>query len=381
MDKKNDMQVQKNLNPHIVQRQIDPELTIPTFFEDNEFTFAPQQVIDQYDTPKFKEANPGVFTAITFPFLFGMMFGDVFAGSMLMSFGIYLMMATPTKGSIVEQMYQGRYFLFLMGFFSLFCGLCYNDFTSLPLYLFGRSCYTYEEGKEDPTLDPECVYPFGVDPSWYLSSHEIAFINSLKMKTAVIYGVAQMSLGIFLKGTNALYYKQPVDFLFEFLPQFVMMLALFGFMDFLIVLKWLTDLSDNTAAAPSIITMTIDMAMTFGEPTVAAWEPLIQPQAKQTKVMQICMMIVAVCVPLMLCVKPCFVVCTGANHPKVEEEDEIVGGDYAISDNYQRASLLEEKPNQLLTKKDDAFNVRENLIPSLGIEPERHHEAIEIFIH
>ena len=93
------------------------------------------------------------------------------------------------------------------------------------------------------------------------------------------------------------------------------------------------------------------------------------------------MMIVAVCVPLMLCVKPCFVVCTGANHPKVEEEDEIVGGDYAISDNYQRASLLEEKPNQLLTKKDDAFNVRENLIPSLGIEPERHHEAIEIFIH
>ena len=42
MDKKHDMQVQKNLNPHIVQRQIDPELTIPTFFEDNEFTFAPQ---------------------------------------------------------------------------------------------------------------------------------------------------------------------------------------------------------------------------------------------------------------------------------------------------------------------------------------------------
>ena len=94
------------------------------------------------------------------------------------------------------------------------------------------------------------------------------------------------------------------------------------------------------------------------------------------------MIIVAVCVPLMLCVKPCYLICSGANKPaKVEEEDEFVGGSYAVSDNYQRASEMSEKPNKLLTKKDDAYNVRENLIPSLGIEPERHHEAIEIFIH
>ena len=42
------------------------------------------------------------------------------------------------------------------------------------------------------------------------------------------------------------------------------MIALFGFMDYLIVLKWLTDFTERTEAAPSIITMTIDMAMTFG---------------------------------------------------------------------------------------------------------------------
>ena len=39
--KKDAMQQQKNLNPHIVKRQIDPELTVPTFFEDNDFTYAP----------------------------------------------------------------------------------------------------------------------------------------------------------------------------------------------------------------------------------------------------------------------------------------------------------------------------------------------------
>ena len=75
------------------------------------------------------------------------------------------------------------------------------------------------------------------------------------MKIAVIYGVAHMSLGIFLKGTNFWHYGQVVDFLFEFLPQIVLMLALFGFMDYLIVLKWLTDFTQSTATAPSIITI------------------------------------------------------------------------------------------------------------------------------
>lgn len=207
------------------------------------------------------------------------MFGDLFAGSILLCFGIYLVFATPTKGGAVEALYAGRYFLVLMGFFSIFCGMCYNDFTSLPTYIFGPGCYTYKEGEADPDWDTECVYPFGVDPSWYRSSNEIAFINSLKMKIAVIFGVAHMTLGIFLKGTNAAHFGSVVDFVFEFLPQIVMMTALFGFMDFLIVLKWLTDFTDNTAVAPSIITLTIDMGMSMGQPSVPGWDPLIQPQA------------------------------------------------------------------------------------------------------
>ena len=43
-------------------------------------------------------------------------------------------------------------------------------------------------------------------------------MNSLKMKMAVIFGVAQMSLGIVLKGTNAIQRKNMIDFLFEFCP-------------------------------------------------------------------------------------------------------------------------------------------------------------------
>jgi V-type H+-transporting ATPase subunit a len=52
-----------------------------------------------------------------------------------------------------------------------------------------------------------------------------------------------MTLGVILKGFNYLRAKKMIDFWFEFLPQLIMLLALFGFMDLLIVVKWLTDYS------------------------------------------------------------------------------------------------------------------------------------------
>ena len=106
-----------------------------------------------------------------------------------------------------------RYFLFMMGFFAVFCGLLYNDFMSLPLYLW-KSCYQDGNG----VREPDCVYPVGIDPAWYGSSKEINYINSLKMKISVILGVAHMTLGICNKGLNARFFKNDLDFYHEFIP-------------------------------------------------------------------------------------------------------------------------------------------------------------------
>ena len=97
-----------------------------------------------------------------------------------------------------------RYLLLLMGFFSIFCGVIYNDFTSIPLLIFGQSCYRIGEPGVEPQqlLKPDCVYSFGVDPVWYLAKNELTYLNSLKMKIAVILGVSQMSMGVILKGFN-----------------------------------------------------------------------------------------------------------------------------------------------------------------------------------
>ena len=70
------------------------------------------------------------------------------------------------------------------------------------------------------------------------ASNELTFINSLKMKISVIFGVLQMLLGIFLKGLNCIFSRDFTEFIFVFIPQFILMIILFGYMDLLIFIKW-----------------------------------------------------------------------------------------------------------------------------------------------
>lgn len=110
-----------------------------------------------------------------------------------------------------------------------------------------------------------CVHTVGLDPVWYLSTQEITMLNSLKMKLSVIVGVAHMALGVFMKGFNSFYFKKLVDFIFEFIPQIVMLLALFGYMDYIIMKKWTTDFTDREYRAPPIIATMIGMFLGGGE--------------------------------------------------------------------------------------------------------------------
>lgn len=110
------------------------------------------------------------------------------------------------------------------------------------------------------------------------------------MKISVILGVLQMSLGVTMKGFNALYFKRYVDFFFEFIPQIVLLLFFFGWMDTLIVGKWFLpldidqfytpplnghatnhdgELYQNINWAPSVITTFIDIFLNSGSNTKA----------------------------------------------------------------------------------------------------------------
>lgn len=64
--------------------------------------------------------------------------------------------------------------------------------------------------------------------------------NNIKMKMSVIFGVFHMCLGIFHKGQNAVYFSDYTTLFCEVITGFIIMLSLFGYMDFLIIIKWFT---------------------------------------------------------------------------------------------------------------------------------------------
>jgi len=109
-------------------------------------------------------------------------------GIMLTVFALILCFSERKPGTMMHTMGQARYLFLIMGFFSTYCGLIYNDMTSIPLKLFGDSCYK-EVGHQEIILKEDCVYPFGIDPMWFASKNELNYINSLKMKLSVILGV------------------------------------------------------------------------------------------------------------------------------------------------------------------------------------------------
>jgi V-type H+-transporting ATPase subunit a len=90
----------------------------------------------------YKEVNPAIFAQVTFPFLFGVMFGDMGHGTLLFIFGLGLVFgADKLKGGPLEALAMARYLIALMGFFAIFNGLIYNEIFSMPIEIF-HSCYS-----------------------------------------------------------------------------------------------------------------------------------------------------------------------------------------------------------------------------------------------
>lgn len=118
------------------------------------------------------------------------------------------------RGEIWNIFFGGRYIILLMGLFSIYTGIIYNDVFSKSLNIFGSSWHASPLNKVDITgnasltLDPakdeysQTPYPLGMDPTWALAENKIIFLNSYKMKLSIIFGVVHMMFGVSVSVIN-----------------------------------------------------------------------------------------------------------------------------------------------------------------------------------
>lgn len=220
------------------------------------------------------QVNPTVFTLITFPFLFAVMFGDFAHGFMMLLFALLLILREKSMmkqqlNDMIEMLFGGRYVILLMALFSMYVGLIYNEAFSLAMTVFGQTkwyCTKNGDVVEDfrachgQTFErnPGEVYPFGVDPIWRGAKNELTVTNSIKMKMSILLGVAHMDLGVMMSLFNQLYFWDHLSVYCEFIPQILFLNGLFGYLCFMLLYKW------TSGSRASLYSVMIDMFLKPG---------------------------------------------------------------------------------------------------------------------
>uniref|UniRef100_A0A672J1R4 V-type proton ATPase subunit a n=1 Tax=Salarias fasciatus TaxID=181472 RepID=A0A672J1R4_SALFA len=294
----------------------------PTLFPINSFTAGFQNIVDAYGVASYREVNPAVYTIITFPFLFAVMFGDVGHGLLMTLAALWMVLEEKdpklknNTNEIWRMMFGGRYLILLMGLFSIYTGAIYNECFSRGLATFSSSWHVgpmFEKNiwnssvlAEYPFLSMDPVvpgvftnaYPFGIDPIWGLANNKLTFLNSYKMKMSVIIGIFHMTFGVCLSFFNYWHFGKISSVFFVLIPELCFMVFLFGYLVFMVVFKWIAYTPAQSKSAPSILIHFIDMFL-FTEN--AENPPLYQGQIVVQKVL----VVLALCsVPVLLLGKP-----------------------------------------------------------------------------
>uniref|UniRef100_A0A8C1AC93 V-type proton ATPase subunit a n=1 Tax=Cyprinus carpio carpio TaxID=630221 RepID=A0A8C1AC93_CYPCA len=297
--------------------------TPPTLLRSNKFTSGFQSIVEAYGVGDYREASPAPYTIITFPFLFAVMFGDLGHGSVMTLFALWMVLTEKDHkrrrpgNEIWTTFFDGRYIILMMGLFSIYTGLIYNDCFSKSLNIFGsawsvKAMFTKQEWTNETlqtnallTLNPNVSgvfsgpYPLGIDPIWNMAVNRLTFLNSYKMKMSVIIGVIHMSFGVVLSVFNHLHFRQKFKIYLLFLPELLFLLCLFGYLVFMIFYKWLAFTVRDSQLAPSILIHFINMFL-MQESTTA---PLYPGQMA----LQVFLVVVALLsVPVLLFGKPLY---------------------------------------------------------------------------
>jgi len=345
----------------------------PTHQLTNKVTNCFQNIVDAYGVAKYKEVNPGIFTIVTFPFLFAVMFGDAGHG-ILMALAAFAFiyyeknLMKQNLNEIIAMAFTGRYVIFLMGIFSIYTGVIYNDFFS-KTFFYPLSRFKFvdlNDTSSDPELksvkgllrdkDPDYrAYGFGIDPAWIDADNSLIFLNSYKMKISIILGVIHMLCGVILNIFNHIHYKEYYLIICKFIPELLMLGSVFGYLCIAIIYKWCYNWfkPDAIGPPPSLLNMLIYLFMSPG--TINDGDRLYNGQET---VQIILLLIFVITIPWLLLAKPLVL---RSRAKKREKELEALENEQ--SKNTNRDSIVNVAPDVFIPERQpEKFSMAECLI-------------------
>jgi len=151
-----------------------------------------QGIIDNFGIPSYRETNPLPFMILTFPLIFGMMFGDIGGGLIFLGFGLYLYYLKKKNakvGDISRLFVTGAELVIMLGIGTIIAGFVFGDIFGLESFtvLGVRPVFSPVEGvfasppqMGNLLLYMEFILLFGV--AHYLSGLGINAYNKIRNK-------------------------------------------------------------------------------------------------------------------------------------------------------------------------------------------------------
>lgn len=196
-----------------------------------------------------------------------------------------------------------------------------------------------------------------------------------------------MLFGIVLRGVNAVYFQNKLDFIFEFIPQIIFMSLLFGYMIIMIFIKWATDWTNNLSKSPSIITTLMNIFLNLGS---VDGKPLynFENAAFQENLQFYFLIISLICLPILLFPKPIITYLQHSkshnhSHKKVNDYSAVSAdeNDIIINNNYKK--LINENGEEEEDQTVQHFN-KNKTYKNTQVEnhkKEEEHGFGDLFVH
>jgi V/A-type H+-transporting ATPase subunit I len=197
-----------------------------------------ENLTNAFGTPSHREIDPTWFLAIGFPIIFGIMFGDIGHGLLLLFFASLGMIAKKKQidaGEMVNYFIQGSGLIALCAVFSIFFGVLYGEFlgidivhlemyqalkfspfgTTMKGFLVNLFSFFDFDGGVNWFLNPLSPYNLHVSPIWFSAFESPAHLPAnvasptwLLFVLSIIIGFIHLSIAIIIDLINKIRQKE-----------------------------------------------------------------------------------------------------------------------------------------------------------------------------